>query len=124
LFSFVLFDLIITWASISCPIEEGNVLARAFMGFFGIYSGLALFGFFITGFLFLILYFCKFLLVNGGRLTLIVGSFVVDACFGWFVAGVHFVGGTSWFWLAPSLLRHCLGAGLYFLALVLFMMRL
>jgi len=120
LFSFVLFDLLITLISIKSPIEEGNVLVRAFMGFFGVYLGLALFGCFIMIFLFFVLSFCKLLLGNMDKWASIIISFVVDVCFGWFVAGLHFVGGTSWFWLAPDLARHCLGAGLYLMVLYLF----
>lgn len=120
---FALFDFLVTWVSVTRPIEEGNMLARTFMEFFGIYLGLAIFGFFIAGFLFSILYSCKLLFASKGRWTSLIGSFAVDVCFGWFVAGGHFVGGTSWFWLAPDLVRHCLGAGLYLLMLSLFLAR-
>jgi hypothetical protein len=123
LFGFVLFDLLITWISVSSPIEEANVLVRAFMSSFGVYPGLALFGCFIMGFLFFILYFCKVLLVNMGKWASLIMSLTLDVCFGWFVAGVHFAGGTSWFWFAPDLVRHCLGAGLYLLVLYLFVAR-
>jgi hypothetical protein len=121
LLSFVLFDVLVTFVSVSGPIEEGNLLTRDFMSFFGVYLGLAFFCFFIAGFLFFTISVCRLLLVNCGKWTLITSSFIVDVCFGWFVAGVHFVGGTSWFWLAPDLLRHCLGAGLYLLALYVLM---
>lgn len=119
LFGFLSFDFLITWVSVSHPAEEGNLLARALMHSFGIYPGLALFGLSIVGLLLTILCFCRFLFTGKGKWTLLVGSLVVDVCFGWFVAGAHFVGGTSWFWLAPELLRHFLGTGLYLLLLLL-----
>lgn len=119
LLGFVMFDFLATWTSISYPLEENNALARASMGFFGVYLGLALFGFFIASLLFLILCFCRSLFSGRTKLASLVGSLIIDFCFGWFIAGVHFVGGTSWFWLAPDLIRHCLGAGLYLLVLYL-----
>lgn len=117
---FVMFDFLVTWFSISRPVEEGNLLVRTFMELFGISLGLALFGLFIASLLFLILCFCKLLFANRGEKTSLIGGLGLDVCFSWFVAGVHFVGGTSWFWLAPDLMRHCLGAGLYLAVLYLF----
>jgi hypothetical protein len=119
LLSFVLFDFLVTWVSVARPIEEGNVLARAFMQFFGIYPGLVIFGLFIASFLFTILFSCKLLFTGNSKWISLIGSLAIDVCFGWFIAGGHFVGGTSWFWLAPELVRHCLGAGLYLLVLSL-----
>jgi len=45
--------------------------------------------------------------------TAIVTELLVDAMFAWFVAGLHFSAGASWFWHAPDLLRQTLGALLY-----------
>jgi len=39
----------------------------------------------------------------------IVAETLVDAVFAWFVAGIHFSAGTSWFWYAPDLMRQSLG---------------
>lgn len=123
LLGFLSFDFLITLVFVSYPAEEGNLLARTFMESFGISLGLTLFGLFVAGLLLSILCFCKLLFIGKGKWTLLIGGFVVDVCFSWFVAGVHFAGGTSWFWLAPELLRHCLGAGLYLLLLNLFLGR-
>lgn len=123
LLTFVLFDVLATSVSISGPIDEGNMLTRIFMNSLGVYLGLAFFGLFIAGFLFFTVAVCRLLVVNCGKLASTISSFVIDGCFSWFVAGVHFVGGTSWFWFAPDMLRHCLGAGLYLLALYLFMVK-
>ncbi len=38
---------------------------------------------------------------------------LVDLVFAWFVAGLHFGGGTSWFWMAPDTIRQAVGAILY-----------
>jgi hypothetical protein len=38
---------------------------------------------------------------------------LVDAIFAWYVAGLHFSGGASWFWFAPDPMRQSLGAILY-----------
>jgi hypothetical protein len=45
----------------------------------------------------------------------IAGAFelFVDVVFAWFVAGVHFSGGASWFWCASDLTRQSAGALLY-----------
>jgi len=43
----------------------------------------------------------------------------VDAVFAWFIAGLHFSGGTSWFWVAPDLMRQAFGALLYVIAALL-----
>ena len=40
----------------------------------------------------------------------------VDVIFGWFIAGLHFSGATSWFWHAPELNRHVLGTCIYVVA--------
>jgi hypothetical protein len=46
-----------------------------------------------------------------------VGIVTLDFGLAWFVAGAHFVGGTSWFWPVPEMLRHIIGASIYVLAL-------
>ncbi|MGB9713964.1 MAG: hypothetical protein ACPLZC_03175 [Candidatus Bathyarchaeales archaeon] len=44
----------------------------------------------------------------------------IDFVFAWFIAGLHFSGGTSWFWIAPDMVRQALGAILYVFAALLF----
>lgn len=43
----------------------------------------------------------------------IIAEVFVDLAFAWFVAGLHFSGGTSWFWYAPDLMRQSIGTFLY-----------
>ena len=119
LLGFLLFDLTTTLVSISSPSQEGNALARTSMMHFGTHFGLVLFGFFIVTFLVIILWFCKFLFSGKDKWTFFVGIFVVDVSLGWFIAGVHFVGATSWFCFSSEFLRHCLGTSIYFLTLYL-----
>ena len=38
---------------------------------------------------------------------------LADFAFAWFIAGLHFSGGASWFWTAPDLVRQFTGAILY-----------
>jgi hypothetical protein len=113
LFSFVLFDSLTTWISISNLVEEGNSFARMFMESLGITLGLILFVGIISCFLFLILCFCRSMFNGRSGSAVTAGILLLDILLGWFVAGAHFVGGTSWFWIAPDSMRHFLGAGLY-----------
>jgi hypothetical protein len=50
----------------------------------------------------------------------ILAEFFVDFVFAWFIAGLHFSGGSSWFWCAPSLMRQVFGALLYLVFASLF----
>ena len=115
--SFVVFDLLVTWLSLSSLVEEGNIFARAFMGILGVPSGLVLFSGIVTLVLLLILWFCSHMFDNTCGMMKTVGIIALDFSLAWFVAGVHFVGGTSWFWFAPELLRQFIGAGIYFVVL-------
>lgn len=113
LLGFVVFDLLSTRCFISGLAEEGNSYARVLMQTFGISAGLILFSVAIAGILALILYLSKSIVANRkgtAGLTIVLG---LDICFAWFVAGMHFVGGTSWFWLAPEIVRSLMGAGIY-----------
>jgi hypothetical protein len=111
------FDLSITWLSLSDLAEEGNIFARAFMEILGLPFGLVLFSSIVTFVLLLILWFCSHMFDNTSGMMKTAGIIALDFSLAWFVAGVHFVGGTSWFWLAPELLRHFIGAGIYFAVL-------
>jgi hypothetical protein len=46
------------------------------------------------------------------RTAIVIEPFV-DTMFAWFVAGLHFSGGASWFWHSPSLMQQVFGAFLY-----------
>ncbi len=116
LFGFVIFDLLSTRFFISGLAEEGNSYARALMQTFGISFGLVLFSMIIGSILAAILLLSKFIMANlKGAIGLII-ILALDLCFAWFVAGMHFVGGTSWFWLAPEIVREVMGAGLYLIS--------
>lgn len=83
---------------------------------FGISFGLVLFSMIIGSILAAILLLSKFIMANlKGAIGLII-ILALDLCFAWFVAGMHFVGGTSWFWLAPEIVREVMGAGLYLIS--------
>lgn len=117
IFAFVFFDYLSTLVFCRAPIEEANVFARGFMESYGIPVGLTLFVFAANLPLYVILSFDSHAVSLPPKLGSIVEP-VVDLFFGWFVAGLHFSGGTSWFWAASDLTRQALGATLY-LALAL-----
>jgi hypothetical protein len=53
------------------------------------------------------------------KAAILVEAFV-DFAFAWFIAGLHFNGGASWFWQVPSLTRQILGTILYLFMAFLF----
>ncbi len=114
---FIVFDLSLTWLSISSLAEESNIIARGLMQVIGPWSGLILFSGIITGVLFLVLLFCSHMFDNVNGLVKSAGTIALDFGLAWFVAGVHFAGGTSWCWLAPQFLRHLIGANIYLAAI-------
>ncbi|MEM3443069.1 MAG: hypothetical protein QXM86_04350 [Candidatus Bathyarchaeia archaeon] len=59
-------------------------------------------------------------LVKLPQRTAVVVEIGLDIVFAWFIAGLHFSGGSSWFWIAPDLVRQALGAILYVSAALLF----
>ena len=120
LLSFVLFDFLTTFFIISDINQEGNLLAKAAMNAFGIHLGLSLFSLYVSSFLLLIILSCRGLLPNQKNKLTFTLFVVLDFCFGWFIAGSHFVGGTSWFLNASPLLRQVLGFTVYFLLILWF----
>ncbi|MEM4703853.1 MAG: DUF5658 family protein [Candidatus Bathyarchaeia archaeon] len=118
--SFATFDLASTLLFLKHSAEEANVLAKSYLGAFGHPTGLILFNLLTTAFLVLILYFSNQTLDRTTGLAKLLGLMVLDGCLAWFVAGAHFVGGTSWFWEAPEMLRHLIGACLYLAPLIAF----
>jgi hypothetical protein len=117
LFGFVTFDLLSTRYFITALAEEGNSYARFLMQEFGISTGLVLFSMAIAGILALVLYLSKIVVANRKGTAGLIIALILDLGFGWFVAGMHFIGGTSWFWLAPEIVRGLMGAGLYLVML-------
>lgn len=112
LFTFVLLDYFATLAFCITPAEEANLYARMFMENYGIPLGLAMFDVLINFPIYLILCFDSHLVSLPTRLSKIVEP-LVEVTLAWFLAGAHFSGATSWFWLAPDLMRQATGFGIY-----------
>lgn len=111
-FSFVLFDYIVTLVLCHTSHEEANVYVRVFMESLGIPLGLTLFVLMAN----LPIYMSLSLDSHIVRLPYRIGAIAessVDVAFAWFVAGLHFAGATSWFWQAPGLMRQLLGSFFY-----------
>jgi hypothetical protein len=117
-FTFVLFDYLSTLAFCHAPQEEANMLARAFMESLGIIPGLTLFVLTSNLPIYVTLSFDSHMVRLPSKIAPLL-EVPVDALFAWFVAGVHFNGGSSWFWSAPDLLRQAFGAILYIIMVFL-----
>ena len=111
-FSFILFDYLSTLTFCNMPCEEANPYARSFMEFFGIPFGLTLFVLIANLPIYVTLSLDSYLVRLPPKMAIIAEVFV-DLAFAWFVAGLHFSGGTSWFWYAPDLIRQSIGTFLY-----------
>lgn len=114
LIGFTLLDYLATLLFITTPIEEGNLLVRAFMESYGIFLGLTIFDILINIPIYLILCFNSHFVTIPPKLSKIVDP-VVDLFLAWFVAGHHYNGATSWFWTAPDLTRQLTGFSIYLL---------
>ena len=112
LFGFTLLDYITTLLFITTPIEEGNLLVRAFMESYGIFLGLTIFDLLINIPIYLILCFNSHFVSLPQKLSKITDP-VIDVFLAWFVAGHHYNGATSWFWTAPELIRQLTGFSIY-----------
>ena len=111
-FSFTIFDYLSTLAFCRAPGEEANLYARIFMENLGMSWGLTLFVLAVN----LPIYMLMSLDSHVIRIPAKVASTVeilIDGVFAWFVAGLHFSGGASWFWISPDFMRQTLGAVLY-----------
>lgn len=118
-FAFILFDYLSTLIFCRVPSEEANVFARSFMENFGIPLGLTLFVLVVNLPVYMILSLDSHVIKMSSKTATLVESFV-DSVFAWFIAGLHFSGGSSWFWYAPSLMRQVFGALLYLVFAFLF----
>jgi len=116
LFSFILFDYLVTLALCKTPIMEGNPLARKCMELYGIPLGLTLFVSLINLPVYLTLCLDSVLSRNLPLRILSKVEPVVDMAFSWFIAGVHFNGAASWFWPIPHELRQLAGCAIYLTA--------
>jgi len=112
LFGFILLDYFATLAFCTHPAQEANPHLRVFLEKYGIVVGLTLFDFLINLPIYLILCFDSHFISLPTRLSKIVEP-LVDLILAWFLAGAHFSGATSWFWIAPDLIRQVTGFGIY-----------
>lgn len=111
-FVFVFFDYFVTLAFCRFPCEEANLFARGFMESLGIPLGLTLFVLVANLPIYMSLSLDSHIVRFPFKVALVT-EFFVDVMFAWFVAGLHFSGGTSWFWFASDLTRQSLGTLLY-----------
>jgi hypothetical protein len=112
-FAFVFFDYVSTLAFCSAPHEEANVYARVFMEIFGILPGLTLFVLIINLPIYVVLSIDSHVIKLPYKFGFLAEIFV-DGIFAWYIAGLHFSGGTSWFWCAPDSIRQIIGTAIYF----------
>jgi len=118
-FSFILFDYFSTLVFCHAPFEEANPYARAFMESFGISPGLTLFVMLANLPVYVTLSLDSNVIKLPKKAAAVVEPFV-DVIFAWFVAGMHFSGGASWFWCSQDLVRQAFGAFLYLAIAFLF----
>lgn len=111
-FAFMLFDYSSTLVFCQSPYEEANLYARTFMENLGIPLGLTLFVLLANVPIYVTLSLDSHVVRLPSRIA-VSTEFIVDALFAWFVAGLHFSGGASWFWYAPDIVRQTVGALLY-----------
>jgi hypothetical protein len=117
-FAFIFFDYFSTLVLCRAPYEEANPYARIFMENLGIPLGLTLFVLVASLPIYMILSLDSHVIRLPFSIAVAVELFV-DAVFAWFVAGLHFSGGASWFWYAPDLMRQAFGALLYLVTVFL-----
>jgi len=118
-FAFIFFDYLSTLTFCRAPHEEANLYARVFMENFGIFSGLTLFVLIANMPIYMVLSLDSHIIKLPHKIAIVIEP-LVDVLFAWFIAGLHFSGGTSWFWYSQDLLRQASGALLYLAAAFLF----
>lgn len=111
-FAFILFDYFSTLVFCRTPFEEANSYARIFMENFGIPLGLTMFVLLVNMPIYIGLCLDSHVIRFPYKIAVATES-LVDVTFAWFIAGLHFSGGTSWFWFVPDVNRQALGALLY-----------
>ncbi len=119
IFSFIFFDYLSTLVFCRVPCEEANYYARNFMENFGIPLGLTLFVLLANMPIYITLCLDSHIIKLPPKSAILIEA-LVDLVFAWFIAGLHFSGGSSWFWRETDLTRQILGAFLYLLIAFLF----
>ncbi len=117
-FTFILFDYFATLLFCHLPYQEANIYARNFMHILGIPLGLTLFVLMANLPIYMILSLDSHVVRFPSKIAIFAEVFV-DLIFAWFIAGLHFSGGTSWFWNYSQLVRQSLGAVSYFVMALL-----
>jgi len=118
-FAFILFDYFSTLLFCRAPYEEANIYARIFMESFGIPLGLTLFVLVANLPIYITLSLDSHVIKIPSRASVFTEA-MVDVVFAWFIAGLHFSGGASWFLQVPSLMCQIAGAFLYLFGAFLF----
>ncbi|MEM0007378.1 MAG: hypothetical protein QXR89_03825 [Candidatus Bathyarchaeia archaeon] len=118
-FTFILFDCLSTMLFCRAPSEEANIYARAFMEVFGIPAGLALFVLTANFPIYMVLSLDSHIVKFPANMAMFVELFT-DFVFAWFIAGLHFSGGTSWFWRISDIERQFIGMMLYLCVALIF----
>lgn len=111
-FAFTFFDYFVTLIFCQAPCQEANLFARGFMESFGIPLGLTLFVLVANMPIYMTLSLDSHIVRFPLKMARAI-EFSVDIVFAWFIAGLHFSGGTSWFWHTPELMRQSVGMILY-----------
>jgi len=117
-FAFILFDYVLTLTFCRVPHEEVNTFARIFMESFGIPVGLTMFVVLANLPIYMTLSLDSHIVRLPAKMAVVAGT-SVDVLFAWFIAGLHFSGGASWFWCAPDLVRQALGSIIYLVTIFL-----
>jgi hypothetical protein len=118
-FTFILFDYLSTLVFCRAAQEEANLYARAFMENLGIPFGLTMFVLVANLPVYITLSLDSHVIKIPPKTAIAIEPFV-DIAFAWFVAGLHFSGGSSWFWHVPDLTRQIVGAFLYLIMAFMF----
>jgi len=121
IFSFIIFDYLSTLAFCRAPSEEANLYARVFMENLGISWGLTLFVVAANLPIYILMSLDSHVMRMPSKIASVV-EIGIDGVFAWFIAGLHFSGGASWFWTSQDFVRQASGAVLY-LALAYFLVK-
>jgi len=118
---FIFSDCAATLAFCAAPNQEASIVARMFMQNLGIPSGLTTFVFLSNLPIYVVLSLDSHVIRLPTRVDVAV-ELTVDFAFAFSIAGPHFYGGSSWFWLAPDSIRYLRGI-LYYLMMAFVFVR-